>query len=89
MISRFFIDRPIFASVLSIVITLGGGICVFGLPLAQFPMISPPTISVTCNYPGGQRNRRFHLGRGADRRTGGRRGGHVLHVVEFHERRIL
>ncbi len=52
MISKFFIDRPIFASVLSIVITLGGAICVFGLPLAQFPLISPPTISVTCNYPG-------------------------------------
>jgi multidrug efflux pump len=52
LISRFFIDRPIFASVLSIVITLGGAICVFGLPLAQFPLISPPTISVTCNYPG-------------------------------------
>ena len=37
---------------LSIVITLAGGICVFRLPLAQFPMISPPTISVTVNYPG-------------------------------------
>jgi multidrug efflux pump len=52
VISRFFIDRPIFASVLSIVITLAGAICVFHLPLAQFPMISPPTISVTCNFPG-------------------------------------
>ena len=52
MISRFFIDRPIFASVLSIVITLAGAISVFHLPLAQFPTISPPTISVTCNYPG-------------------------------------
>ena len=52
MISRFFIDRPIFASVLSIVITLAGGIAVFTLPLAQFPNISPPTVSVTCQYPG-------------------------------------
>ncbi len=52
MISRFFIDRPIFASVLSIVITLAGAICVFHLPLAQFPTITPPTIAVTCNYPG-------------------------------------
>ena len=52
MLSRFFIDRPIFASVLSIVITLAGAICVFVLPLAQFPTITPPTISVTCNYPG-------------------------------------
>ena len=52
MISRFFIDRPIFAAVLSIAITLAGGVCVFSLPLAQFPKISPPVVSVSCNYPG-------------------------------------
>src|SRR5437870_11221589 len=56
MISRFFIDRPIFASVLSIVITLAGGIPVFTLPLAQFPPITPPTVQVTCNYPGANAN---------------------------------
>jgi multidrug efflux pump subunit AcrB len=52
VISRFFIDRPIFAAVLSIVITLAGGISLFSLPLAQFPSITPPTVQVTCNYPG-------------------------------------
>ncbi len=52
MISRFFIDRPIFAAVLSIVITLAGGIAVFTLPLAQFPSIAPATVQVSCNYPG-------------------------------------
>ena len=52
MFSRFFIDRPIFASVLSIVITLAGGVAVFTLPLAQYPPIAPPTISVMCNYAG-------------------------------------
>jgi multidrug efflux pump len=52
VISRFFIDRPIFASVLSIVITLAGAISLFTLPLAQFPPITPPTVQVTCNYPG-------------------------------------
>src|SRR5438093_1941945 len=52
MISRFFIDRPIFAAVLSIVITLAGAISVFTLPLSQFPQITPPTVQVTCNYPG-------------------------------------
>jgi multidrug efflux pump len=50
--SRFFIDRPIFAAVLSIVITLAGGLSIFTLPLAQFPRISPPTVSVSCAYPG-------------------------------------
>ncbi len=52
MISRFFIDRPIFAAVLSIVITLAGAISLFTLPLAQFPQITPPTVQVTCTYPG-------------------------------------
>ena len=49
---HFFIDRPIFASVLAIVITLVGGIAYFGLPVAQFPEIAPPTIVVTTSYPG-------------------------------------
>jgi len=52
LFSRFFIDRPIFASVLSIVITLAGGIAVFVLPLALYPPISPPVVQVDCNYPG-------------------------------------
>ncbi|MCI0465184.1 MAG: efflux RND transporter permease subunit [Gemmataceae bacterium] len=50
--ARFFIDRPIFAAVLSIVITLAGGLSVFNLPLAQFPRITPPTVTVSCAYPG-------------------------------------
>src|SRR6266705_1339799 len=52
MFSRFFIDRPIFAAVMSIVITLAGGVAVFTLPIAQYPPITPPTIQVQCNYPG-------------------------------------
>ena len=50
--SRFFIDRPIFASVLSIVITLAGGIAVLTLPIAQYPEITPPTVEVSAYYPG-------------------------------------
>jgi multidrug efflux pump subunit AcrB len=50
--SRFFIDRPIFASVLSIIITLAGGISLFTLPLAQYPEITPPTVEVSAYYPG-------------------------------------
>jgi multidrug efflux pump len=52
MFSHFFIRRPIFASVLSIVITLAGAIALFTLPVAQFPQITPPSIIVQCNYPG-------------------------------------
>ncbi len=52
MISHFFIDRPIFASVLSIVITLAGGVAVWTLPIAQYPDVTPPTVLVTASYPG-------------------------------------
>ncbi|MBX9792408.1 MAG: multidrug efflux RND transporter permease subunit [Pirellulales bacterium] len=52
MISKFFIDRPIFAAVLSIVITLAGGVAGWTLPIAQYPQVSPPTVSVNCIYPG-------------------------------------
>src|SRR5579862_4882317 len=52
MFSHFFIERPIFASVLSIVILLAGVVAAFNLPVAQYPPITPPTINVMCNYPG-------------------------------------
>lgn len=52
MFSRFFIDRPIFASVLSIVIMLAGGIALFTLPVTQYPEITPPTVEVSAIYPG-------------------------------------
>jgi multidrug efflux pump subunit AcrB len=50
--SRFFIDRPIFASVLSIIITLAGALAVSTLPVAQYPEITPPTVEVSAYYPG-------------------------------------
>ncbi len=52
MFSRFFIDRPIFASVLSIIIVLAGGIALSSLPIAQYPEITPPTVEVYAIYPG-------------------------------------
>jgi multidrug efflux pump len=52
MFSRFFIDRPIFASVLSIVITLAGAIALLTLPVTQYPEITPPTVEVSAVYPG-------------------------------------
>ena len=52
MFSRFFIDRPIFATVLSVVITLGGFIALFQLPVTQYPEIAPPTVEVSTVYPG-------------------------------------
>ncbi|MFN5290777.1 MAG: efflux RND transporter permease subunit, partial [Planctomycetia bacterium] len=52
MISHFFIDRPIFATVLSIVITIMGAVALTTLPVAQYPEITPPTVIVTASYPG-------------------------------------
>jgi multidrug efflux pump len=52
MISRFFIDRPIFAAVLSIVATLIGAISLLTLPVAQYPRITPPGVSISISYPG-------------------------------------
>jgi len=50
--SRFFIDRPIFAAVLSIVIFLAGGIAMFALPISEYPEVVPPSIVVRAVYPG-------------------------------------
>jgi len=52
VISKFFIDRPIFAAVISIVLTLAGGVALFTLPVAQYPEVAPPTVLVTASYPG-------------------------------------
>ena len=50
--SHFFVDRPIFAAVLSIVLIIVGGIAYFSLPVAQYPEVAPPTIVVSAQYPG-------------------------------------
>ena len=52
MISKFFIEHPVLANVLAIVLVLIGTICVFKLPVAQYPNIVPPTIQVSTRYPG-------------------------------------
>jgi HAE1 family hydrophobic/amphiphilic exporter-1 len=52
MISKFFIEHPIFASVISIVIVIAGAVAVGVLPIAQYPEITPPTVEVKATYPG-------------------------------------
>src|ERR1700757_3117825 len=51
-LSHFFIDRPIFASVVSLFIVIAGAVAYFTLPISQYPEIAPPTIQVTTTYPG-------------------------------------
>src|SRR6185436_3285984 len=52
MLARFFIDRPVMAWVISVVIVLLGGIAAGLMPVAQYPQITPPTVRVTAIYPG-------------------------------------
>src|SRR5262245_50617516 len=52
MISAFFIERPIFANVIAIVTVIIGAVFLYGLPVAQYPEIVPPTIQVSTRYPG-------------------------------------
>ncbi len=52
MISRFFIDRPIFANVLAIVTLLFGVVALYRLPVERYPPITPPTVQVSGTYPG-------------------------------------
>ena len=51
-LSHFFIDRPIFAGVLSLLITILGAFAYFTLAVAQYPEVAPPTLQVTASYPG-------------------------------------
>ncbi|BDM62810.1 multidrug efflux RND transporter permease subunit [Shewanella sp. NFH-SH190041] len=50
--ARFFIDRPIFAWVIAIIIMLAGAMAIKGLPVSQYPSIAPPTVVIAANYPG-------------------------------------
>lgn len=52
MISKFFINRPIFATVIAILMIIIGGITIFSLPVSQYPDITPPTVQVSATYPG-------------------------------------
>ncbi|EPG1726612.1 efflux RND transporter permease subunit, partial [Acinetobacter baumannii] len=51
-ISKFFIDRPIFAGVLSVLILLAGLLSVFQLPISEYPEVVPPSVVVRAQYPG-------------------------------------
>ena len=52
MLSKFFIERPVMANVIALLMVLIGGVSIFGLPISQYPNIVPPTIQVTTSYPG-------------------------------------
>jgi len=53
MLSKFFLDRPVFAWVIAIILLSLGGLSIYSMPIAQYPPIAPPSISITAYYPGG------------------------------------
>ncbi len=52
MLSRFFLDRPVFAWVIAIIMMVAGGLAIYNLPISQYPPIAPPSIAITSFYPG-------------------------------------
>src|SRR5512139_108662 len=52
MLSKFFLDRPVFAWVIAIIIMLVGGLAIYSLPISQYPPIAPPSIYIMATYPG-------------------------------------
>src|SRR4249920_1433115 len=52
MISKFFIERPVLANVIAILMIVIGAVALYGLPVAQYPDVVPPTVQVTTRYPG-------------------------------------
>jgi hydrophobe/amphiphile efflux-1 (HAE1) family protein len=52
MLSKFFLDRPVFAWVIAIIMMVAGGLAIHNLPISQYPPIAPPSIYITASYPG-------------------------------------
>ncbi|PKN33480.1 MAG: hydrophobe/amphiphile efflux-1 family RND transporter [Deltaproteobacteria bacterium HGW-Deltaproteobacteria-19] len=52
MLSKFFLDRPVFAWVIAIIIMAAGGLAIYNLPISQYPLIAPPSIAISTYYPG-------------------------------------
>ncbi len=87
MFARFFVDRPIFATVLSMVIVIVGLVALIRLPIAQYPEVAPPMVQVSAIYPGADaRDGGRHRGH-ADRAGSQRRRADALHGVPLHQRR--
>ena len=85
--SHFFIDRPIFAAVLSIILTIAGALVERALPISEYPEIAPPTVSIRATYPGASAEVLAADRRHADRAGGERRRQHALHHLAVGRRR--
>ena len=89
MKSDFFIDRPVFSTVISIIIVLVGFIGLTLLPVDQYPKIVPPVVSVSASYPGANSQTSVSGGRYTYRAVAQRNSGYALHGVEQLEQRLV
>ena len=87
LMARFFINRPIVAMVISILMTVIGIVAMVQLPIAQFPNIAPPEIQLQATYVGRRRRHARAVGRHADRAADERRRQHDLHVFDQRQQR--
>ena len=85
--SKFFIDRPIFAGVLSVLIFLAGLLALRVMPISEYPEVVPPSVVVRAQYPGRQPEGDRRDGGDADRGADQRRRGHALHEQPGDDRR--
>ena len=84
--SKFFINRPIVAMVIAILMVIVGAVTIATLPIAQFPNIAPPEIRLQANYPGADAKDTRGFGRHAHRAASERRRQHDLHVLPERDR---
>ena len=82
MISKFFIEHPVLANVLAIVLVVIGAVALYRLPVSEYPNVVPPTVQVTASYPGASAQTVIEHDRAADRAAGQRRRPHALHGVD-------
>ena len=86
--SKFFINRPIVAMVISIVMVIVGALTILSLPVAQFPNIAPPEIQVLATYVGADAQTLEQVGCHSHRAADERRGQHELHVFAERHRQL-
>ena len=79
--SRFFIDRPVFAWVIAIVIMLAGVLSILSLSIAQYPTIAPPAVTISASYPGASARHAAKLGHAGDRAAADRHRQPALFLV--------
>ena len=87
-LSHFFIDRPIFAAVLSTFIFIAGAIAITQLPVSEYPEVVPPSVIVRAHLPGRKPEGRGEHRRRAARAGDRRRRGHALHVLDLDHGRL-